>query len=65
MAAKITRLTHKIATRLHLVAESSTIYSSCSRRPVWKLLHTPWYDGIQSEHDGLPLFTQTCPELTL
>jgi hypothetical protein len=30
MAAKLTRLTHKIATQLHLVAESYTI---CSSRP--------------------------------
>jgi hypothetical protein len=33
MAAKLTRLTHKIAIQLHLVAESYTICSSCSRRP--------------------------------
>jgi hypothetical protein len=38
MAAKLTRLTHKIAIQLHLVAESCTIYSSRSRRPVRKLL---------------------------
>jgi len=41
MAAKLTRLTHKIATQLHVVAESCTIYSSYSRRPVRKLLDTP------------------------
>jgi hypothetical protein len=40
MAAKLTRLTHKIAIQLHLVAESSTICSSRSRRPVRKLLGT-------------------------
>jgi hypothetical protein len=34
MAAKLTRLTHKIAIELHLVAESWTICSSYSRRPV-------------------------------
>jgi len=34
MAAKPTRLTHKIAIQIHLVAESWTICSSCSRRPV-------------------------------
>jgi len=36
MAAELTRLTHEIATQLHLVAESCTICSSCSRRPVRK-----------------------------
>jgi len=41
MAAKLTRLTHKIAIQLHLVAESCNICSSCSRRPVRKLLVTP------------------------
>jgi hypothetical protein len=43
MAAKLTRLTHKISIKLHLVAESSTICSSRSRRPVRKLLDTPSY----------------------
>jgi hypothetical protein len=43
MAAKLTRLTHKIAIQLHLVAESCTICSSCSRRTVRKLLDTPSY----------------------
>jgi hypothetical protein len=43
MAAKLTRLTHKIAIQLHLVAESCTIYSSGSRRPVRKRLDTPSY----------------------
>jgi len=37
MVAKLTRLIHKIAIQLHLVAES------CSRWPVWKLLDTPSY----------------------
>jgi hypothetical protein len=40
MAAKLTRVTHKIALQLHLVAESCTICSSRSRRPVRKLLDT-------------------------
>jgi hypothetical protein len=31
MGAKLTRLTHKIAIQLHLVAESCTIYSSRSK----------------------------------
>jgi hypothetical protein len=41
MAAKLTRLTHKIAIQLHLMAESCTTCSSRSRRPVRKLLDTP------------------------
>jgi len=44
MAAELTRLTHKIAIQLHLVAESCTIRSSHSMRPVRKLLDTPSYD---------------------
>jgi hypothetical protein len=43
MAAKLTSLTYKIAIQLHLVAESCTICSSRSRRPVRKLLDTPSY----------------------
>jgi len=43
MAAKLTRLTLKIAIQLHLVAESCTVSSSRSRRPVPKLLDTPSY----------------------
>jgi hypothetical protein len=43
MGAKRTRLTHKTVIQLHLVAESCTICSSCSRRPVRKLLDTPSY----------------------
>jgi hypothetical protein len=39
MAAKLIRLTHKIAIQLHLVAESCTVCSSSSRRPVRKLLN--------------------------
>jgi hypothetical protein len=45
MAAKLTRLTHKITMQLHLVAESCTICSSRSRQPVRKLLDTPSYMG--------------------
>jgi hypothetical protein len=41
MVAKLTRLTHKIAIQLHLIAESCTICSSHSRWSVWKLLDTP------------------------
>jgi len=47
MAAKLTRLTHKIATELHLVAEICTTCSSRSRRPVRKLLDTPSYSPIK------------------
>jgi hypothetical protein len=43
MAAKLTRLTHRIAIQLDLVAESCTICSSRARRPVRKLLDTTWY----------------------
>jgi hypothetical protein len=43
MAAKLTRLTHKIAMQLHLVAESCTICSSLSRQPARKLLDTLSY----------------------
>jgi hypothetical protein len=43
MVAKLTRLTHKIALQLHLVAESCTIRSSNSRRLVRNLLDIPSY----------------------
>jgi hypothetical protein len=43
MAAKLARLTHKVAIQLHIVAESCTICSSRSRRPARKLLDTPSY----------------------
>jgi hypothetical protein len=43
MAAKLTRVTHKIAIQLYLVAESCTTCSSRSKRPVRKLLDTPSY----------------------
>jgi hypothetical protein len=46
MAVNLTRPTHKIAIQLHLVAESCTICSSHSRRPVRKLLSTPSYGVI-------------------
>jgi hypothetical protein len=44
MAVELTRLTHKIAIQLHLVAESCNICISRSRRPVRKLLDTPSYE---------------------
>jgi len=43
MAAKLTRLTHKIAIQLHPMAESCTICNSRSRWPVRKHLATPSY----------------------
>jgi hypothetical protein len=43
MTAKLTRLTYKIAIKLHLLAQSCTICSSRSMRPVRKLLHTLSY----------------------
>jgi hypothetical protein len=49
MATKLTRLTHKIAIQLHLVAESCTICSSRSRRPDRKLpvhILTPYFFKI-------------------
>jgi hypothetical protein len=48
MAAKLTRLTHKIAIQLHLAAESCTICSCRSRRPVRKLLDTTSYIELVS-----------------
>jgi hypothetical protein len=49
MAAQFTILTHKISIQLHLVAESCTICSSRSRRPVRKLLDTPSYSPQHSD----------------
>jgi len=43
MAVNLNRLTHKIVVQLHLVAESCTICSCCSRWPVRKLWDTPLY----------------------
>jgi len=57
MVAKLTRLTHKIAIQLHLVAESCTICSSCSKWPVQKLLDTLSYLNVylvmKSAHGNL------------
>jgi hypothetical protein len=49
MVAKPTRLTHKIAIQLHLVAESYTICSSRSRRPVRKLFDISSYIKLPEE----------------
>jgi len=43
MAAKVTRLTHKIAIQLHPVAENCTVSSSGSMRPIQKILDTCSY----------------------
>jgi len=43
VAEKLTRLTHKIAKQLHLLAKSCTISCYRSRRSVRKLLDTPSY----------------------
>jgi len=45
MAAKLARVTNKIAIQLPLVAESRAICSFRSRRPVRKLLDTPSYNS--------------------
>jgi len=49
MAAKLTRLLHRLAMQLHLVAESCAICSFRSRRPVRKLLETPSYVTLFKE----------------
>jgi hypothetical protein len=61
MAAKFTRLTHKIAIQLHPVAENSTtICSSRSMRPVRKLLDIPSYTLMGSPSKCLiPLTFET------
>jgi hypothetical protein len=46
-AAKLARLTHKIAIQLHLGAESYIICSSRSRRLVRKLFDTPFYRRVK------------------
>jgi hypothetical protein len=53
MRAKLTRLTHKIAIQLHLVAVSCIICSSRSRLPVRKRLGTPSYTIVNSIYAGL------------
>jgi len=58
MAAKLTRLTHKVAIQQHLVVESCTICSSRSRRPVLKLLDTPSYIC------GYPPYLEDIPSAT-
>jgi len=48
MAAKLTRMTHKIPIQLHLVTERYTIRSFRSKRPVWKLLDTSSYHSTKA-----------------
>jgi hypothetical protein len=55
MAAKLTRLTYKVTIQLHQVAESCTICSSRSRRPVRKLLDTLPYGNRVYHMLGLAL----------
>jgi hypothetical protein len=61
MEAQLTRLTHKIAIQLHLVAESCTIWSSRSRRSVRKRLDTISYFVIDSvrKHSDTPSYPIT------
>jgi hypothetical protein len=46
IAAKLTRLTHKIVIQVHLVAENCIICISCSRQPVRKRLDTRSYQRL-------------------
>jgi len=62
MAAKVTRLTHKIALQLHLVVESCIISSSRSRRPFPKLLDTPSYSLHPRSIDAV-LYSVTSSQL--
>jgi hypothetical protein len=50
MAAKLTRMAHKIEIQMHLVAEICIICSSRCRRPVWKLLDIPSYLRIRDKY---------------
>jgi hypothetical protein len=75
MVAELTRLTHKIAIKLHLKSESCTICSSRSRRPVRKILDTPSYlcnlvnlkalPGSRLNFDGLHNFMTICFEIEM
>jgi len=56
MAAILNILTHKIAMQLHPVAESCTICSSGSKRPVRKLLDTPLYYVTNATEDCVLLY---------
>jgi hypothetical protein len=57
MAAKFTRLTHKIAIQLHLVAKGFTTCISHSRQPVRILLDTPCISRLGAEFETIiPVF---------
>jgi hypothetical protein len=58
MAAKFTRMIHKIVMQLHLVADSCTICSFRSRRPVRKLLDTPSYYISGSRNSSVSVVTR-------
>jgi hypothetical protein len=60
--AKLTRLTHKIAMQLYLVAERCTICSSRSRRPVRILLDTPSYIDQSNSYTCLSFLTKLSDE---
>jgi hypothetical protein len=64
MMAKLTRLTHKMAIQLNIMAESCTIHSSCSRRPVRKLLDTPSYVCVCFVCSLKPPISQSCEQNT-
>jgi hypothetical protein len=49
MAAKLTRLAHKIAIQLHLVAMNCTTFNSRSRLPIRKFLDTLSYNFTFTE----------------
>jgi len=55
MAAKLTRLAHKIAIQLHLVAENCKICGSRFRRSVRNLFVTPSHGESQERHADLSL----------
>jgi hypothetical protein len=58
MAAKLTRLTHKTA------AESCTICTSRSRRPVRKLLYTPFYFQMLCKFNRVTALFSICSVLS-
>jgi hypothetical protein len=65
MAAKLIRLTYKIAIQLHLVAKSCTICSSRSKWLVRKLLDTPWHYRSISFCQGVFFFSNSNNERKL
>jgi hypothetical protein len=62
MAVELTGLNQKIGTKLHLVAESCTICSSRSRRPVRNLFVTPSYwVGLRAGLDPMAKWKNPSP----